>query len=125
MTDETRKALAAIIDSSIKTRIFTANASAHEPTTAAALERHGVSPTQVGIIANLLAKREYAFMTADHWRVFDLVLSDYERAIVCGGSGAESRIIDRIMAAGPREEFVDRWLQHKGIGGRAWAAAAE
>lgn len=127
MLDIEGSPVAHIIDSSVKTKIFTANASARERAVAAALERHGLSPTQVEIIANLRPKREYVMKTDQHWRKFELALSDYEKAIVCGGSGNESKIIDRIMDAGPREQFADRWLEYCGIGtgGKQWKQAAE
>ncbi|MBK8177250.1 MAG: hypothetical protein IPK66_18930 [Rhodospirillales bacterium] len=126
MIDIEHSSIGHIIDSSIKTKLFTATAGAIEPRTAAALERSGLTPTQIGIIAGLRPKREYAIKVGEHWRVFELALSDYERAIVCGGSGAESKLIDKILAAGPREEFAERWLRHRGIAGpRIWQEAAE
>jgi len=122
MLDLEESPLSAIIAASFKLRIFTADASALEPNTAACLARHGVSPRQISQIAGLTPKQDYIAMAGGNWRKFRLALSDYEKAIACGGSGAESKIIDRIMAAGPRETFHERWLNYKGLGETRLAA---
>lgn len=114
MTDIASSEIGPIITSSFKNKIFTANEDAGSPVAAAALrDICGLTPTQINLIATLKKKREYIMKTDSNWRKFELCLSEFEKAVVCGGSGEESKLIDRVLRSGPREEFFDRWLSYK------------
>lgn len=115
MLDVEQSHIGHIINDSAKMRLFTANAAAREPKTAAALARIGLSERQIDIVASLRAKREYVCQTTTGWRKFELGLSPIELAFVGRGSPQDRKDMDRVLVSGPRETYWQRWLAHLGM----------
>jgi type IV secretion system protein TrbE len=104
-----------VLSESCPTRIFTANSRALERATAATYAGFGLTPEQIAIISELRPKVEYVFAAPGAWRKFELGLGPLELAFV-GRSGPQHRAaMDRILAAGPRDAFAWRWLDHCGF----------
>jgi type IV secretion system protein TrbE len=120
LADISASSIAPAIVESCPQRIFLPNDRAVEPQARAAYERFGLNQRQIELIARATPKRDYYLQSRRGNRLFDLKLAPIGLGL-CGASDpAAQRMIDRVLADGPRDTFLGRFLEARGLG---WAAA--
>jgi type IV secretion system protein VirB4 len=120
LADIAGSSIAPAIIESCPQRIFLPNDHAIEPQARAAYERFGLNPRQIELIARATPKRDYYLQSRRGNRLFDLAL-DRIALTLCGASDpASQQLIDRLLAGGGEESFLERLLDARGVG---WAAA--
>ena len=116
LADITASAVAPAVIESCLSRIFLPNERATESASQALYERFGLNPRQLANLAAARPKRDYYYQSAAGNRLFELGLGPVALAL-CGSSRPEDhRLIDRILASHPREDFTQAYLHAKGLG---------
>jgi type IV secretion system protein VirB4 len=120
LADNAASSIAPAIVESCPQRIFLPNDRAVEPQARAAYERFGLNRRQIELIARASPKRDYYLQSQRGNRLFDLALGPIALAL-CGASDPPSqRLIDRLVEERGREDFLNAFLEARGVG---WAAA--
>jgi len=115
LVDIAASSIREVLSESCPTRIFTANSRALERATAATYAGFGLTPEQVAIISELRPKAEYVVTVPGGWRRIELGLSPVELAFIGRNRPEDRAAMDRLLVAGPREDYPWRWLAHCGF----------
>lgn len=115
LVDIASSSIREVLSESCPTRIYTANSRALERATAATYASFGLTPKQIAIIAELRPKAEYVVTVPGGWRRIELALSPVELAFIARNRPEDRAAMDRVLTAGPRDEYPWRWLAHCGF----------
>ncbi|TJW40325.1 MAG: conjugal transfer protein TrbE, partial [Mesorhizobium sp.] len=108
----------AIVES-CPTRLFLPNERAIEPQITEIYRRFGLNDRQIEIVARATPKRDYYCQSRHGNRLFELGLGPIALALCAASSKTDQAAIDRIIAAGGRQYFLQAWLTNRGL---TWAA---
>ena len=111
--------IAPAIIESCQTRLLLPNERAIEPQITAIYRRFGLNDRQIEILARATPKRDYYCQSRRGNRLFELGLSEVALALCATSAKTDQAAIARILTEHGRDEFLDAWLRHRGIG---WAA---
>lgn len=115
LKDITESPVASAVIDNCPTRVFLANRQATDPVSRAVYEQFGLNDTQINLIANAVAKRQYYFQSPEGNRLFELGLGDVELAFVGSGSAQDQQLINRILQEHGKKDFAHHLLQAKGL----------
>ncbi|TIS88359.1 conjugal transfer protein TrbE [Mesorhizobium sp.] len=111
--------IAPAIVESCPTRLFLPNERAIEPQITEIYRRFGLNDRQIEIVARATPKRDYYCQSRRGNRLFELGLGPIALALCAASSKSDQAAIDRIIAAGGRQYFLQAWLTNRGL---TWAA---
>jgi len=119
LSDIDGSAIAPAIIESCHTRLLLPNDRAIEPQIAEIYRRFGLNDRQIEILARAVPKQDYYCQSRRGNRLFELGLSEIALALCAASSKQDQQAMTAILEQYGREEFLHRWLIHKGL---AWAA---
>ena len=125
LADIADSSIAPAIIESCPQRILLPNDRAIEPQSRAAYARFGLNDRQIELVSRATPKRHYYLQSARGNRLFELGLGPIGLAL-CGASdpGSQARI-DALVAEHGTGDFAARFLSGLGLGGLAFALAAQ
>lgn len=119
LADIATSGIAPALIESCPSRIFLPNPAALEEISRETYERFGLNRRQIEIIASATPRRDYYFQSRAGNRLFDLALGDVALAFSGASTASDQQEIDRVLARNGTDNFVQNWLEHKGL---PWAA---
>lgn len=121
IADATSSPILDTILSACPTKIFLPNEEALTPHMAAAYAQFGLSPTELGILAQAQKKRDYYYRSPKGRRLFTLDLGPVALAFTGMSSPEDHRFLDAVaeQAAAGKASAAELILRHRGLG---WAS---
>lgn len=108
----------AVVESS-PTRLFLPNERAIEPQITQIYRRFGLNDRQIEIVGRATPKRDYYCQSRRGNRLFELGLGPIALSLCAASSKTDQAAIERIIAEGGRQHFLEAWLADRGL---SWAA---
>ena len=102
------------VNDQCKSKIFLPNVNAESEANAKLYQIFGCNERQIEIIASMTPKQDYYYSSDKGNRRFQLALQPAEIPFVTATAKADQLAMDRILAMGGKEDFVEKWYLHKG-----------
>jgi type IV secretion system protein VirB4 len=119
VADVAESPIMATLLSACHTKIYLPDEEALTPAMTKAYQDFGLTETEVRILAEAQKKRDYYYRSVKGRRLFRLDLSPVALAFAAMSSPDDHKVLDRIVAEVPPQEYAQRILRHRKLD---WAA---
>ena len=101
------------VNDQCKNKIFLPNVNAESEANAKLYQLFGCNERQIQIISTMTPKRDYYYSSDKGNRLFQLALQPAEIPFVTATAKTDQLAMNRILASGNKESFVEQWFKYK------------
>lgn len=101
------------VNDQCKNKIFLPNVNAESEANAKLYQLFGCNERQIQIISTMTPKRDYYYSSDKGNRLFQLALQPAEIPFVTATAKTDQLAMNRILASGSKESFVEQWFKYK------------